>query len=104
MESLCHKFNFEGPGLRILQLMIASPNSEGFNSRVPGLRVPLRFRVSGPMVSGLRVPDLRILGLRSQGPGSQGPRSQVPWSRSQGPRSRISGPDFRLCQIFFVVE
>ena len=73
LESMCHKFNSQGLGLRILELMIASPKSGGFNSRVPVLRVPLRFRVPGSRVSGY------------QGPGSQ------------GPRSRVSAPDFRLC-------
>ena len=68
LESMCHKFNSQGLGLRILELMIASPKSGNFNSGVPVLRVPLRFQVPGSRVSG-----------------------------SQGPRSRASAPDFRLC-------
>ena len=48
-------------------------------SRVPGFK--------SPKVSGSRVPGLRVSGL---GPG-------VPGLRSQGPRSRVSGPGFRLC-------
>ena len=70
LESMCHKFNSQGLGLRILELMIASPKSGGFSSRVLGLRVPLRSQVPGS----------RVLGPRVSG-------------------SRVSGPDFRLCQV-----
>ena len=58
LESMCHKFNSQGLGLRILELMIASPKSGGFNSKVPILRVPLRSQVSGSRVSGSRVSGL----------------------------------------------
>ena len=109
LESMCHKFNSQGLGLRILELMIAGPKSGGFNSRVPGLRsqgLGLRSqglrvpgsRISGPWVSGLRVPGLRSQGLGSQDPGSQGPGCQVPGSRVSGFQSRVSGSDFRLCR------
>ena len=99
---MCHKFNSQGLGLRILELMIPGPKIGGFNSRVAGLRVPLRFQVPGSGVS-----DPRVSGLRSQVPGSLVSGSQVPGSRvsesrvsgSQGPRSWVSGPDFRLCQV-----
>ena len=50
LESMCHKFNSQGLGLRILELMIASPKSRGFNSRVP-----LRSRVSGSSGFGSQV-------------------------------------------------
>ena len=81
----------------------------------------LRVLLSGFWVSGLQFPSSRDLFLGScvsgshftesqfQGPVSQGPRSQSPGShcprfqgprvpglRSQDPRSRISGLDFRL--------
>ena len=46
--------------------MIVGPKSEGFNSRVSGLRVPLRSHVPGSRVSGLRVTGLRVPGLGSQ--------------------------------------
>ena len=94
---MCHKFNSQGLGLRILELMIPGPKIGGFNSRVAGLRVPLRFPVPGSGVS-----DPRVSGLRSQSLGSQVPGSRVSGSRVsgfQGPRSRNSVPDFRQCQI-----
>ena len=62
--NLHHKFNFQGPALRILGLRVAISKSQGPISRVLGVRVPGRrvpgsqvaeFRVSGPGVSGLRV-------------------------------------------------
>ena len=76
-RNLCHKFNSQGPYLRILGLRVASPKSQGPSSRVLGVRVPC-LRVTESWVSGSRVS------------GSQGPRSQ-------GPRSRVSGLDFKLC-------
>ena len=65
---MCLKSNSQGPGLRILELMIAGPTSGGFNSRVPGLRV-LGFRSPGlrvpgsesPLVSGSRVSRSQVL-------------------------------------------
>ena len=71
LESMCHKFNSQGLGLKILELMVAGPKSGGFNP-------------------GSRVSGLKVSGLRSQGLGSQGPGSQVSGPRSQGPR--VSGP------------
>ena len=50
-RNLCHKFNSQGPTLRILGLWIASPKSQGPSSRILGVRIPC--------------------------PGSQGPWSQV---------------------------
>ena len=79
-----HKFNSQGLGLRILELMIPGLKIGGFNSRVPGFRVPLRSQVPESGVS-----DPRVSGLRSQGLGSQGPR--VSGLRSQGPRSQGLG-------------
>ena len=66
------------------------------HSRVQGVRVPVPWS----WVSGSRVPE-------SQVSGSQGPRSQVsqdPGSQGpkvSGPRSRVSGPDFRLCRFLW---
>ena len=92
LESMCHKFNSQGLGLRILELIIAGPKSGGFSSRVPDLRSQgLGSQVPGSRISGPRVSSLRVPGLRSQGLGSQDPGSQ-------GPRFRVSGPDFRLCR------
>ena len=65
---MCHKLNSQGLGLRILELMIASPKSGGFNSRVLGLRVP-GFRVSETQGLGSQGP--RVLGRVSQGLESQ---------------------------------
>ena len=73
---MCHKFNSQGLGLKILELMVAGPKSGGFNP-------------------GSRVSGLKVSGLRSQGLGSQGPGSRVPGLRARG--SRVPGPDFRLC-------
>ena len=81
LESMCHKFNSQGLGLKILELMIASPKPGGFNSRIPlRSQVPgfgsqvTRSRVSGSWVSwsqgagskGPRVSGLRVPGLESQ--------------------------------------
>ena len=60
------------PGVRIPSPRVPFPESQGPKSQGP--------KVSGPRGSGLRIPGLRVLGLRYQGPGS-----------------RVSGPDFRLC-------
>ena len=83
---MCHKFNSQGLGLKILELMIASPKPGGFNSRIP-----LRSQVPG---FGSQVPRSRVSGLRvpgswvswSQGAGSKGPRVsglRVPGLESQ---------------------
>ena len=82
-KNLCHKFNSQGPALRILGLKVAIPKSHGPIFRVLGVRVPCprvsESQVLGPESQGLRVPALRARGLRSHGP--------WPW---------VSGPDARL--------
>ena len=56
LESMCLKSNSQGFGLRILELVIAGPKPEGFDSRVPGLRSQgLGSQVPGSWVSGSRV-------------------------------------------------
>ena len=117
--NLCHKLNsqdpvsqghnsqvpgthFQGPGCQ--GPMSQSPSFRGLGVRVPCPTVP-RSQASGSRVS------------ESQGPGSQGPGLQVPEShgtgtqtpgvaglRSQGPRSRVLGPDFRLCSFVFHIN
>ena len=52
-KNLCHKFNSQGPALRVLGLRVASSKSQG-----PGCQ--------GPMYQGSRVPGLRV-----PGPGPQ---------------------------------
>ena len=98
--------NFQGPGTYFQVLGCHDP-------RVPGSRVP-ESRVSGSWFKGLRVrgPGSHVLTLdyAFPVPGCQGPRgpvsrvpksrvsgSQGPGSQSWDPRSRVSGPDFRLC-------
>ena len=83
--NLRHKFNFQGPALRILGLGVAISKSQGPISRVLGVKVPC--------------PRVPVPG--SQDPGSQGPG--VPGLRFQGPRSQVSGPDFRLCKLNIVL-
>ena len=64
-------------------------------SQVPSFRDP----VPGSWVSGSHVPGSQSPGSwvsGSQSPGSQGLR--VPGPKSQCLESRVSGPDFRLCQ------
>ena len=75
--------------------------SQSRNFQVPGtyFQVP---GCQGPRVPGSRVPKSRVSGF--QGPGSQSPGRQgpgVPGLRSQGPRSRVSRHDFRLCQKIY---
>ena len=66
--------------------------------------------VTGSLVSGSHVPGSQVLRPRVPVPESQGTKSQGhrvldprvsdlrdPGLRSQGPGSRVSGPDFRLC-------
>ena len=85
--NLCHKFSLQDPGLRIL------------DSSVPGVRV------SCPSVPGLRVLSPRVQVPECQGPGCQVPRPLrfrvsgfwVLGLRVAGPRSQVSGFDFRLC-------
>ena len=63
-------------------------------SWMSGSRVPVS---QGSRVPGSQVQEPRVSG--SQDPESQDPESQGPGVlglRSQGPRSRIPGPDFRL--------
>ena len=74
--NLRHKFNSQGPTLRILGLRVAISKSLGPISSVLGVKVP----VPRSWMSGSRVPELRVSG--SQSPGVlglmvRGPRSQV---------------------------
>ena len=65
IRNLCHKFNSQGPALRVLGLRVASPKSQGSSSRV---LVVLVLVVPGSWVSGYqspRVPGPKVLGLRS---------------------------------------
>ena len=82
-KNLCHKFNSQGPALRILGVKVAIPKFQGPIFRVLGVRVTWprvsESQVLGPESQGLRVPGLRARGLRSQDP--------WPW---------VSGPDVRL--------
>ena len=58
--NLRHKFNFQGPALRILGLRVPISKSHSPTSRVLGARVPCPRAQSpgsqGPEVAGLRVP------------------------------------------------
>ena len=84
-RNLCHKFNSQGPTLRILDLRVANPKSQGPSSGVLGVRV-LCLRVLEP-----QVPDSRVSR-------SQGIKSQCPWvSGISVLGSQVSGPDFKLC-------
>ena len=84
LKSMCHKFNSQGPGLRILELMIAGPKSAGFSSRVPGFR----SQGLGPQVPGSQ--GFQVSDLRSQGLGPQVSGSRLSGSRVSG--SQVSGP------------
>ena len=53
--NLHHKFNSQGPALRILGLRVAISNSQGPISRLLGVSVPC------PRVSVLRISGLRVL-------------------------------------------
>ena len=59
---ISHKFNSQGPALRILSLRIASHNSKGSSSRVIGVRVSCP-RVLIPRSYGPKVPGLRVLNV-----------------------------------------
>ena len=95
--------NSQGPAFRILGFRVTSPKSHGPSSVVLGVRVP----IPGCWVSGSVSQDTRVSGSRVPGPGFQslgsqvlGPGSQCPRVSSlRIPRSRVSGPDFRLCLI-----
>ena len=52
--NLHHKFNSQGPALRILGPRVAIPNSNGRVSRVPAPRVPV-LKVSGSRSPGSQV-------------------------------------------------
>ena len=83
-RSLCHKFNFQGPALKIVGLTAASPNFPRPRSSVLSVRIPFpRVPALGSRVSGSYLPGLQ--GHRFPGPGSQ----------RHGPR--VSDPDFRPC-------
>ena len=73
-----------GPALGNLGLRVTSSEFQGPSSRVPCPRVP-ESGVSGSRVLGLRVPGSRVSGSRMSG------------SWVSGLRSRVSGPNFRLC-------
>ena len=81
--NLRHKFNSQGPALRILGLRVAISNSQGPISRVLGVRVPCpRVQVRGSWVSvslSPRVPasSLRVLGFRVSSLIVSGSGSQV---------------------------
>ena len=91
--NLRHKFNSQGPALRIMGLRVAISNSQSPSSRALGVRVPCSrvpeswdtapqsprsqgLRVLGLRFPGLSVPVLRVLksrvlDLRVSDPGSQ---------------------------------
>ena len=79
--NLRHKFNFQGPALRILGFGVAISKSQGPISRVLGVKVPCpRVPVPWSWVSGSqapRIPGLRVLGSQVSGFRVPGPRSQV---------------------------
>ena len=71
--NLRHKFNYQGPALRILGLRVALLKSWVLGSQSPrvlGSRV-LGSQGSGPQGSGSLVSGCRVSGLRVSGPGSQ---------------------------------
>ena len=76
-RNLCHKFNSQGPALRILGLRVASLKSQGPSSRVLGVRVPYPRvtvpRCQGPVSQSPRVPVPGSQGSKVAGHGSQGP-------------------------------
>ena len=77
--------------------------SQSLNFKVPGTY----FQVSGcqgPTVLAFRVPESRFSGSQiseSQGSASQGPG--VSGLKSQGTRSPVSCPDFRVCHLFTII-
>ena len=79
-KNLCHKFNSQSPALRILDLRVANPKSQGSSSGVLGVRVPVPGScVSGSCVIGSWSPRSQILESRvseSEGLESQCPRVQ----------------------------
>ena len=90
--NLHHKYNSQGPALRILGLRVIVSKNQGHISRILGVRVPCsRVQVPGSRVSGScfsvsqspRVRRLRVPGLRV-------PRIRVPGFKVLG--SRMSGP------------
>ena len=107
--NLRHKFNSQGPALRILGLRVAISNSQGTISRVLGVRVPCpRFPVRGSWVSGSqstrvpgsRLPESRVSGSRVSGSGVPGLRIL---------RSRVSGltvpcPGSQVLILDYVVD
>ena len=80
-------------------LGVQVPGSKGWKSQVLGSQGP---RVPSPRISGPQFPGYQVPGPRSQVPGSwvlgyQAPDLRVLSLGSQGPGSRVQGPDFRLC-------
>ena len=88
-RNLCHKFNSQGPYLRILGLRVASPKSQGPSSRVLCLRAP----VPGSWVSGSRVSE-------SQSPGSQDLESQGP----RVPGLKVPGPESQVLILSYALQ
>ena len=78
-RNLCHKFNSQGPALRILDLRVANSKSQGSSSGVLGVRVP---------VPGSWVSESRVIGSWSTS--SQIPESLVPGPRVPGSRVSMS--------------
>ena len=90
-RNLCHKFNSQDPALRILDLRVANPKSQGSSSGVRGVRVPvLGSWVSGSCVLGFQSHRFQL--PRSRVSGSQDLKSQCPRAASlRGPGLRVSG-------------
>ena len=67
---MCHKFNPQGPGLKVLALRVVCPKSQGpiLGSWVPGSHLPW---------SWVPCPGSQVLRPQGQGLGSQVPGSQV---------------------------
>ena len=91
-RNLCHKFNSQGPALRIL----------GHRDPVPGSWVPMSHgrnsRVlyfQGPVSQGPRVLGCLVPGPRSR---VSGPYFRL-YRQSWGLGSRVLGPDFRICRL-----
>ena len=59
-RNLRHKFNYQGPALKILGLRVAIFKSQGPIFRFLGVRVP---ESQSPRVPGSRVPGVRVSGF-----------------------------------------
>ena len=88
-RNLCHKFNVQGPALKILDLRVTNPKPQRPSCGVLGVRVP---------VLGSWVSESYVLGSQSpRFPGLRVSSLSIPGCRVSG--SWVSGPDFRLCPI-----